>query len=141
MKEKIEELWLEYRSHTNSEDAWQFKEWLIKQQEQDKDKYSEDNMKNILGTEENLELFNENGIIVYEYFKYLDGYSLEFTYDSNSNVLTYKDSDGHSEECTYDSQGNELTYKDSDGVSRGFDIPEYTMEELVSKLGNFKIKK
>ena len=33
MKETIEELWLEYRSHTNSEDAWQFKEWLIKQQE------------------------------------------------------------------------------------------------------------
>ena len=54
-------------------------------------------MKNILGTEENLELFNENGIKVYEYFKYLDGYSLEFTYDSNGNVLTYKDSDGHSE--------------------------------------------
>jgi len=98
-------------------------------------------MKNILGTEENLELFNENGIKVYEYFKYLDGYSLEFTYDSNGNVLTYKDSDGHSEECTYDSQDNELTYKDSNGESRGFDIPEYTMEELVNKLGNFKIKK
>jgi len=45
MKEKIEELWLEYRSHTNSEDAWQFKEWLIKQQEQDKDKYSEEDLK------------------------------------------------------------------------------------------------
>ena len=74
-------------------------------------------MKNIQGTEDNLNLFNENGVKVYEYFKYLDGYSLEFTYDSNGNVLTYKDSDGHSEECTYDSQGNELTYKDSDGYS------------------------
>ena len=30
MKETIEELWLEYRSHTHSVDAWQFKEWLIK---------------------------------------------------------------------------------------------------------------
>jgi hypothetical protein len=26
-------------------------------------------------------------------------------------------------------------------LTRGFDIPEYTMEELVEKLGNFKIKK
>ena len=77
-------------------------------------------MKNIQGTEENLELFNDNGKQVYEYFKHTFGFSYE---------------------CTYDSQGNELTYKDSDGVSRGFDIPEYTMEELVSKLGNFKIKK
>ena len=107
-------------------------------------------MKNILGTEENLELFNENGIKVYEYFKYLDGYSLEFTRDSNGNILTYKNSSGHSEECTYDSQsneltykdsegtwyqytrdsnGNELTYKDSKGVSRGFD-KTYTLEEV-----------
>ena len=99
------------------------------------------NMKNIQGTEEDLDLFNDNGIKVYEYFKYPFGYSEEFTYDSNGNVLTYKDSNGFSCECTYDSQGNELTYKDSNGVSRGFDIPEYTMEELVNKLGNFKIKK
>ena len=77
-------------------------------------------MKNILGTEENLNLFNENGIKVYEYFKNLNGFSYE---------------------CTRDSKGNELTYKNSKGVSRGFDIPEYTMEELVNKLGNFKIKK
>jgi len=51
-QETIEELWLEYRSHTNSEDAWQFKEWLIKQQEQDKDKYSEaDKIMKFLDTE------------------------------------------------------------------------------------------
>jgi len=66
-------------------------------------------MKNILETEDNLNLFNENGVKVYEYYKYLDGYSLEFTRDSNGNIITYKD---------------------SDGVSRGFDIPEYTMEEV-----------
>ena len=97
-------------------------------------------MKNILGTEENLELFNENGIRVYEYFKAYE-YSYEYTYDSYGKVLTYKDSNGYWYEYTRDSQGNELTYKDSEGVSRGFDIPEYTMEELVSKIGNFKIKK
>ena len=52
-------------------------------------------MKNILGTEENLELFNENGVRVYEYFKDSDGNGCEFTYDSNNNVLTYKDSNGN----------------------------------------------
>ena len=119
-------------------------------------------MKNIFNTEENLKLFNENGIKVYKYFKNSNGFSYERTYDSNGNELTHKDSTGYSYECTRDSNGNiityknsdgysyeatydsdnkELTYKDSNGVSRGFDIPEYTMEELVAKLGNFKIKK
>ena len=98
-------------------------------------------MKNIQGTEDNLELFDENGIRFYEYFKYLDGHSHECTYHSNGNVLTYKDSSGYSYEYTRDSNGNIITYKDSDGFTRGFDIPEYTMEELVNKLGNFKIKK
>jgi YD repeat-containing protein len=67
-------------------------------------------MKNILGTEENLELFNENGVRVYEYFKFSDGYSYECTYDSNGNILTYKNSIGFSYERTYDSNGNVLTY-------------------------------
>jgi YD repeat-containing protein len=98
-------------------------------------------MKNILGTEENLKLFNENGIKVYEYFKNSNGYWYECTRDSNGKVLTYKDSDGFSYEYTYDSNGKVLTYKDSDGESKVFDIPEYTMEELIAKLGNFKIKK
>jgi YD repeat-containing protein len=130
-------------------------------------------MKNILGTTENLELFNKYGKRVYEFIKdsdgnthertyYLSGYSYERTYDSNGNILTFKNSDGFRYEYTYDSNGNiltfknsngfsyeftynsngkELTYKDSNGVTRGFDIPEYTMEELVEKLGNFKIKK
>ena len=98
-------------------------------------------MKNIFNTEENLNLFNKNGIKVYEYFKNLNGFSYECTRDSNGKVLTYKDSDGFSYEYTYDSNGKVLTYKDSDGVTRGFDIPEYTMEELVAKLGNFMIKK
>jgi hypothetical protein len=77
-------------------------------------------MKNILGKTENLELFNKDGKRVYLFYKYLYGFSFEYTYDSN---------------------GKELTYKDSNGVVRGFEIPEYTMEELVEKLGNFKIKK
>ena len=99
-------------------------------------------MKNILGTENKLGLFNENGIKVYEYFKNSFGYSeectydsngneltyknsngfsYEYTYDSNNNVLTYKDSSGFSCEKTYDSNGNQLTYKNSDVETRGFD--------------------
>jgi YD repeat-containing protein len=120
-------------------------------------------MKNILGTTEDLELFNKEGRMVYEFKKDSNGYSSEYTRYSNGNLLTYKDSNGFSCESTYDSNGrdltyknsngywyeytrdsngNELTYKDSDGETRGFDIPEYTMEQLVEKLGyNFKIKK
>ena len=98
-------------------------------------------MKNILGTTKNLELFNKEGRRVYEFIKNSDGYSYERTCDSNGNVLTFKDSNGYSSERTYDSNGRELSYKNSNGVSRGFNIPEYTMEELVERLGNFKIKK
>ena len=98
-------------------------------------------MKNILGTTEELELFNKDGRRVYEFIKDSDGFSFESTYDSNGKELTYKNSTGYSYEYTRDSEGKELTYKSSTGVSRGFDIPEYTMEELVEKLGNFKIKK
>ena len=98
-------------------------------------------MKNILGTTEELELFDKVGRMVYDFYKNSDGYNYECTYDSEGNELTFKDSDGFSCEYTYDSNGNELTYKNSDGVTRGFDVPEYTMEELVERLGNFKIKK
>jgi hypothetical protein len=41
--------------------------------------YTTNNMKNIQGTEENLELFNENGNKVYEYYKDSCGYSCEYT--------------------------------------------------------------
>jgi ribosomal protein L27 len=119
-------------------------------------------MKNILGTTENLELFNNDGKRVYDFYKHSNGVSYEYTRDSNGNMLTFKDSNGYSSESTRDSDGNvltfkdsngfsyeitrdsngkELTYKNSDGVTRGFDVPEYTMEELVEKIGNFKIKK
>jgi hypothetical protein len=36
-------------------------------------------MKNIFNTEENLNLFNKNGIKVYEYFKNSDGFIYECT--------------------------------------------------------------
>jgi YD repeat-containing protein len=140
-------------------------------------------MKNILGTTENLELFDNEGRKVYNFYKYSKEYSYECTYDLNGKILTYKDSEeisyeytydlngkiltykdseefsyeytydlngkeltfknsnGYSHEYTYDLNGKELTFKNSDEQMRGFNIPEYTMEELVEKLGNFKIKK
>ena len=86
-------------------------------------------MKNILGTENNLDLFNEDGVRVYAYRKWSDGYFQELTFDSNQNIITYKDSDGFSYEATYDSDNKELTYKNSDGLTRGFD-KTYNEEEV-----------
>ena len=119
-------------------------------------------MKNILGTQFELRLYDRDGNLVYEFFwiwglrpiektydksgntltyKDGDGYSWEKTYNENGNSLTFKDSDDYSWEYTYDSSGNELTFKNSNGVKRGFDIPEFTMEQLVEKMGNFKLIK
>ena len=59
-------------------------------------------MKNLLGTTDNLQLFDKENRLVYEFIKSSNGFSYERTYDSN---------------------GNQLTYKDSNGLTRGFDIP------------------
>ena len=99
-------------------------------------------MKNILGKTENLSLYNKEGKIVYKFIAHpCGGISYEYTYNVNGDELTFKNSNGFSSEYTYDLGGDQLTYKDSNGVSDGYNIPEYTMEELVEKLGNFKIKK
>lgn len=87
-------------------------------------------MKNIQNTTEDLELFNSKGITIYKFTSKLD-YSYQYTYDANGNQLTYINSDGYS--CKYTRDEN------SDGKRRGFNIPEYTMQQLVEKLGNFKI--
>ena len=138
---------------------------------------------NIQGEDKDLELYDKEGVKVYEYYTYLSGswdectfdekgkiltyknskgYWNERTYNENGNELTYKDSkgywyertfdekgyeltyknsDSYWYERTYDEKGNVLTFKDSDGINTGFDIPEYTMENLVEKLGNFKLIK
>ena len=68
-------------------------------------------MKNILGTQEDLTLYNKAGIITYKFIKDLDD-SFERTYNEFGKVLTYKDSAGNSFEKTYDKNGNVLTYED-----------------------------
>ena len=77
-------------------------------------------MKNILGKTENLKLYNKEGIRVYEFSACTDRYYFEFTYDENGKVLTYKN---------------------SEGVERGFEIPEFTMEEVSQKLKKIDIVK
>jgi hypothetical protein len=97
---------------------------------------------NALGAFEDLELFDKDGNRVYKFYAYSDGGWYKRTYDSNETELTFENSDGIWHKSTYDSDGNQLTYEDSDGVKRGFDIPEFTMEQLVEKIGyNFKIIK
>ena len=119
-------------------------------------------MKNALGKKESLNLYNDKGGLVYGFYESYNGRWIERTFDDNGKELTFKNSNGDWYEYTRDDQGNpltyrnchcywykktyddkgkELTFKDSEGKLRGFDIPEYTMEELVAKLGNFKIKK
>ena len=94
---------------------------------------------NIQGENKSLELFNKKGTRVYEYYTYSFGAWFEYTYDEKENKLTYKDSNGSWHKYTYNKKGNKLTFKDSEGINTGFDIPEYTMENLVEKLGNFKL--
>lgn len=98
-------------------------------------------MKNILGTTEDLRFYNKEGVEVYYFHTYSNGESCERSYDKNGYTLTYKNSNNNSYEYTRDENGKELTFKDSFGEMRGFYIPEFTMEELTQKLGNFKIKK
>jgi len=90
------------------------------------------------------------------YWESYDGRWIKKTYDDNGKLLTYRNSDGYWSVETYDDNSKKLTFKNSDGyykIKGSFvtkeeyesflnPIPEYTMEELVAKLGyNFKIKK
>jgi hypothetical protein len=91
---------------------------------QEKVEFETNKMKNTLGTEENLELFNENGVRVYEYRKESNGYCYEYTYDSNGKYLTFKDSLGFSSKYTRDAEGKELTYENFNGEKRFFNVPK-----------------
>jgi hypothetical protein len=67
------------------------------------------------------------------YKQYEDVFWWEKTYDNNNNVLTYKDSDGdYRIRCEY------VTKEEYEAFVNG--TPEYTMEELVAKIGNFKLR-
>jgi hypothetical protein len=72
-------------------------------------------------------------------------YWVKREYDSNNNKIYYENPDGFWEKREFDKNNNEIYYEDSNGYiidKRPKPTPEFTMEELVAKLGyNFKIKK
>ena len=72
-------------------------------------------MKNILGTNENLELFDKNGNLIYEYHTNSLKFTWERKWNSKGFHLYYKDSEKYSWKSTRDENGDELTYQDSDG--------------------------
>ena len=86
-------------------------------------------MKNILGTTENLEFYNKDGGLVYEFCKDSNELYYEFTFDKDGNTLIYKDSNGLHTEDTYDKNGNELTHKNSYGY-----FHKYTRDENGKEL-------
>jgi hypothetical protein len=65
--------------------------------------------------------------------------------DDKGNLIYFENSKGNWAKTEYDDKGNVTYHEDDDGYimdKRPKSIPEYTMEELVIKLGhNFKIKK
>ncbi len=84
-------------------------------------------MKNILGKNKNLKLYNKKGILIYEFFKDSNNLSWERTYDKQGNRLTYKNSNNYSSEYTYNKQGDVSTFKNSNG---------YSSESTYDKQGN-----
>jgi len=68
-----------------------------------------------------------------------------FIRDENGNKIYWEARNRFWSKREYDERGNEIYYENSDGTIRDRrpkSVPEYTMEELVDKLGhNFKIKK
>jgi hypothetical protein len=65
--------------------------------------------------------------------------------DKNNNQIYFENSDGYWWKQEFDGNNNEIYYEGSSGLiidNRPNPTPEFTMEELIAKLGyNFKIKK
>ena len=65
--------------------------------------------------------------------------------DKNNNEIYWEDSKGYWVKQEYDSNNNQIYFENSEGGiedNRPKSTPEFTMEELVEKLGyEFKIKK
>tara|TARA_R110001632_G_scaffold124287_1_gene237068 strand:+ start:2421 stop:2741 length:321 start_codon:yes stop_codon:yes gene_type:complete len=96
-------------------------------------------MKNIYGKDENLELYNNKGLLLYKYHA-CGYYSFEHTCDNNGNALTYKNSTGVWGKYTRDSEGKELTYENSKGIRRGFEQEKFTKEEILKKFNRLSGK-
>jgi len=79
------------------------------------------------------------------YLENSDGFWLKSEYDDKRNRIYYENSSGFWWKGEYDSKGNQIHGENSDGYiidNRPKVVPEYTMEQLVAKVGHdFKIKK
>jgi hypothetical protein len=74
-----------------------------------------------------------------------DGYWWKREYDKNNNPIYWENSNGTWVKREFDKNNNQIYSEDSDGTiidNRPKPTPEFTMEELIAKLGfDFKIKK
>ena len=79
------------------------------------------------------------------YFEHSDGYWSKQEFDKNNKQIYWENSDGYWWKLEYDSNNNEIYWEDSDGTiidNRPKLTPEFTMDELIAKVGfEFKIKK
>jgi hypothetical protein len=87
--------------------------------------------------------FDSNNNIIY--FEDSYGYWSKKEFDSNNNEIYFKNSHGNWYKQEFDKNNNRIYYESSYGTivdKRPKPTPEFTMEELIAKLGyNFKIKK
>ena len=75
------------------------------------------------------------------YFENSDGSWHKSKYDAQGNEIYFENSKGDWVKREYDSNRNRIYYEDSKGhIEDNRNLPEYTMEELVEKIGNFKLK-
>jgi peptidoglycan/xylan/chitin deacetylase (PgdA/CDA1 family) len=79
------------------------------------------------------------------YYESSKGYWVKREYNKNNNEIYWEDDDGDWEKREFDGNNNKIYYEDSYGTiidNRPKSIPEFTMEELIAKVGfDFKIKK
>ena len=94
-------------------------------------------------TEFPFEIRDKKGNLIY--FEYLNGYWYKREYDSNNNEIYYEFSNGYWSKREYDSNNNLIYFESANGEiidNRPKPIPEFTMQELIAKVGfEFKIKK
>jgi len=71
-----------------------------------------------------------------------NGWWYKREFDDKKREIYFEASHGYWCKREFDERGKVIYYENSDGTIRNKKLPEYTMEELVDKLGhNFKIKK
>ncbi len=79
------------------------------------------------------------------YFEDSNGYWWKREFDGNNNVIYFENSKDYWIKQEFDKNNNEIYWENSYGTiidNRPKSTPEYTMQELIAKLGfEFKIKK